>query len=380
MSKDSYSDFIDLCKKSIAERKSMEREPLADSVAVRSAQMGRLNTTLRRSIDNLEEELCRFEKNFVAAGGNVFWANSYKEVHEQMRAVIVEGKYRTATFIDSSDTLLFNELGMDYFMKDEKVTLCEEGQLQLMVADMMVADTGSLLLLNKDKDYIKALNNNAVNVFFVTIDRLLSCAIYAEAYAKAAGDRGRKNTGIPFATFGGSPHCETIVFIVNNQRTELLSHKRQRQILSCLSCGRCEEVCPVDNVIGKEPYDNVFTGPTGRVMLPFMESLEEYRHIVFACTMCGRCEEVCPIMLPIRDMIMASRREFFEKGHIDSRIDGMLTKYRKYVMDRHKMNKSSWMKQQVFSSHLSHEIKDARQLPHFESKTFNEQYIEEHSK
>ena len=209
---------------------------------------------------------------------------------------------------------------------------------------------------------------------------MLSCLTYAESYAKAAGRRGQQDTGMPFTVFGGSQHCKTLVFIINNQRTELLSHQRQRQVLSCTACGRCEEACPVDRVIGKAPYDNVFTGPTGRVMLPFMESLEEYRHTVYACTMCGRCEEVCPIMLPIRDMIMASRREFFEQGSVDSKIEGMLTKYRKYMMDRSKMNKSSWVKQQVFSGHLTHEIKETRQLPHFESKTFNEQYIEEHAK
>lgn len=376
MASNGHIDFLNSASKMIAKGKDSARKPLPHPIQLNPTHLGKLNVALRRSLDNLDEELCRFEKNFSGNGKTMCWAANYNDVFDQLKEIVSQGRYSTVRFVDSPSNQTFEELGIPSFVEDSKLQLADEAQVQLFFADLLIAESGSIVLLDKDNDYLKALNNSSVNIFFTTIDHVVGSMVYADIYSKAAKNPTLEKANPPFILFSGSQNCKTYLFVVDNSRSELLAHKRQRQILACTNCGRCAEVCPVDNVIGTEPYNNVFSGPSGRVMLPFMETVEGYKHVVYACTMCGLCDSVCPMHLPIREMILASRREFLENKDIDSEMEAMVSKYKKYVTDRGKMNKMAWLKQQVFNHHLSREIKESRKIERFADKSFNQLYQE----
>lgn len=335
----------------------------------------RLSAALRRSIENMDEDLCKFERNFLSSGSYICWATDYNDVFDQLKIIFKAGNYHSAVMLDEPKGGILEEIGLPYFLEDEKMTISPEGQVQIMVPDLMVADTGALLLA-KDFGYLDFLHNHKPNIFITSIDRIIGSVTYAEGYSKMLEALQLRDKGQQFTLFSGSPHSKTYLFIVDNQRTQLLAQKLQRQALSCVQCGRCEEVCPVDKIVGKEFYDNVFTGPIGRVVLPFLENVEDYQRVVNACTMCGRCEEVCPIGLPLRDMIIVSRRKFFKEGLLDGSQASAVSKYKKYVTNRVKLNKPAWWKQSVLSKYLSHDFKEAFKPLHFEDKTFNQQNTE----
>ena len=212
-----------------------------------------------------------------------------------------------------------------------------------------------------------------------TINNILSNLSDIDLYTRClSASHLQQNGNENYLVYNGSSINKTFLFIIDNQRSNLLKEKVQRQALTCLNCGRCEKVCPIDNIIGKGPYNNVFTGPIGRVVLPFLEDIDGYKHVVYNCTMCGRCEEVCPIEMPIREMILATRRQLFNDGQLEGKQKLMFSKYRKYMLDRSKMNKSAWMKQQLVNMFLSREVKEDRALPPFANHTFNQTFTEQH--
>ena len=60
--------------------------------------------------------------------------------------------------------------------------------------------------------------------------------------------------------------------IVDNGRSRMLGGKYE-QVLSCIRCGACLDVCPVYRKIGGHAYDAVYTGPIGAVFSPLLDGL-----------------------------------------------------------------------------------------------------------
>ena len=107
-------------------------------------------------------------------------------------------------------------------------------------------------------------------------------------------------------------------------------------------------------------------------MLPHLEMMMGYNHIPYVCTMCGKCEEVCPMQLPLRQMMIATKRELLAQKKVDAPIADTITGYGRYVADRGKMNRPAWMRQRQLKHLASAEIKENRDLPQVAPATFDE--------
>lgn len=377
MNKDYYINFLDACERSIKGNQGPAlfkvEEDNASLFLDKAETTRRFSTMLQRTIENLDEELTRFEKNFSGKNNAVFWASDYQDVFASLKRIFKSQKVRSVRLPNVNASTIFRELGVKYFLQEEKIELREEGDIQFFVADMMLSDTGALLLLNQSNNSYARLTNDKTNIFFTTIDRIMCNSDWAEVYQQLASYRtgGSQQEMI---LYKGSSNCNNYLFIVDNQRTSLLYNKDLRQSLTCLQCGRCNDVCPVMQTIGDEPYNNVFTGPIANITLPYLESLESYMHVIYACLLCGRCEQVCPISLPIRDMIVDSRHSLFVENGLDKKERRMLAVQRKSLMSRSKMNSSRFVKNIKWGRFLSSDIKKSRKLPAFQTNTFNKLY------
>lgn len=377
MNKDYYINFLDACERSIKGNQGpalfKAEEDNASLFLDKAETTRRFSTMLQRTIENLDEELTRFEKNFSGKNNAVFWASDYQDVFASLKKIFKSQKVRSVRLPNVNASTIFRELGVKYFLQEEKIELREEGDIQFFVADMMLSDTGALLLLNQSNNSYARLTNDKTNIFFTTIDRIMCNSDWAEVYQQLASYRtgGSQQEMI---LYKGSSNCNNYLFIVDNQRTSLLYNKDLRQSFTCLQCGRCNDVCPVMQTIGDEPYNNVFTGPIANITLPYLESLESYMHVIYACLLCGRCEQVCPISLPIRDMIVDSRHSLFVENGLDKKERRMLAVQRKCLMSRSKMNSSRFVKNIKWGRFLSSDIKKSRKLPAFQTNTFNKLY------
>lgn len=315
----------------------------------------RLKLALSRSVEHLDEELQRFERAFASSNCQIFWADDFREVHSHLTALFKELKTKQASAADPITHRLFRELGVKELLDNQKIVLTSEAPVQLFVADYMISESGQLLFLDRPLPYLQRLHNGSLNIVFTTIEHILPSP-----------------TLLPGLLFGGASNSRTLLVIADNSRTNLLTHKLQRQALACIQCGRCQQACPVDQVLPEDYYDNVFTGPLGRVVLPFMESPESYGHVVWNCTLCGACEEVCPLQLPLRDMIVASREEFLQGDQLDPHHAERLSKLKRYLLDRSRLNRPAWRKQQNLSKLLPSPLKDKLHLPKFADRSFNQ--------
>lgn len=98
------------------------------------------------------------------------------------------------------------------------------------------------------------------------------------------------------------------VVLLDNGRSELLADAEQRDVLHCVRCGACLNVCPVFRKVGGHSYGTVYGGPIGSVLMPHLGGLEKYQHLSFASSLCGACTDVCPVKIDLHHHLLHNRR------------------------------------------------------------------------
>ncbi|MDO8540120.1 MAG: LutB/LldF family L-lactate oxidation iron-sulfur protein [Opitutaceae bacterium] len=111
---------------------------------------------------------------------------------------------------------------------------------------------------------------------------------------------------------------EMHVIFVDNGRTEVLAGDC-REILRCIRCGACLNVCPVYRQVSGHAYRSVYPGPVGAVLSPLLlgEKFPQKADLPKASSLCGACNEVCPVNIPIPDLLLRLRHRAKEE-HVPS--------------------------------------------------------------
>jgi L-lactate dehydrogenase complex protein LldF len=108
---------------------------------------------------------------------------------------------------------------------------------------------------------------------------------------------------------------EMHVIFVDNGRTEVLASEC-REILRCIRCGACLNVCPVYRQASGHAYRSVYPGPVGAVLSPLLagERFPQLADLPKASSLCGACNEVCPVNIPIPDLLLRLRARSKEEN------------------------------------------------------------------
>jgi L-lactate dehydrogenase complex protein LldF len=89
---------------------------------------------------------------------------------------------------------------------------------------------------------------------------------------------------------------------------------RYREMLACIRCGACLNVCPVYRKAGGAAYGPVYSGPMGAVLLPLLVGLREAPSLPHASSLCGACSEACPVKIPLHELLLDLRRDLVADG------------------------------------------------------------------
>lgn len=106
---------------------------------------------------------------------------------------------------------------------------------------------------------------------------------------------------------------ELHVVILDNRRRALLG-TRYEEMLACIRCGACLNVCPVYRRVGGHAYDAVYSGPMGAVLTPLLSGGEEGCDLPHASTLCGACSDACPVRIPLAEMITTLRADLVDRA------------------------------------------------------------------
>jgi L-lactate dehydrogenase complex protein LldF len=107
---------------------------------------------------------------------------------------------------------------------------------------------------------------------------------------------------------------EMHVIIVDNGRSRILGSKYQ-EVLNCIRCGSCLNVCPVYRQIGGHAYGWVYPGPIGAVITPLLDGLDRWGELPYASSLCAACSDACPVRIPLHELLLELRKDKVKLGN-----------------------------------------------------------------
>jgi L-lactate dehydrogenase complex protein LldF len=187
-------------------------------------------------------------------------------------------------------------------------------------ANFGVCDTGSIVLVTNEGNGRLVSSLPRIHVALIGMERLVASlsdlTVLLRLLARSAtGQRlSTYTTVITGPRRGGERDGpeELHVVILDNGRSKLLGG-RYREMLACIRCGACLNVCPVYRRTGGAPYGPVYSGPMGAVLVPLLAELDHARDLPHASSLCGACSDACPVKIPLHELLLELRRDLVEE-------------------------------------------------------------------
>jgi L-lactate dehydrogenase complex protein LldF len=228
--------------------------------------------------------------------------------------------------------LFADKLGVDYSEDPEVLTKVArrvlrkeflEADAGISGANFAVADTGSIVLFTNEGNGRMVTTLPPIHIAVLTIEKIIpnltDLATFVQLLPRAAtGQQLSSYLSVITGPRKGDDKTgakELHIVLLDNGRSEIV-HGPYREILKCIRCSACLNVCPVFKVIGGHAYGVVYQGPMGVVLTNALEGLEKAHHLADATTLCGACGDVCPVRVPLPHLLAMIREHRAEKKHV----------------------------------------------------------------
>jgi len=191
-------------------------------------------------------------------------------------------------------------------------------------ANFLVADTGMVALSTNEGNGRLTTSIPRIHVVVAGIEKVIPRMSDLAVLWPVLATSG---TGQPITTYStlirgasiaGEPDGprEVHIVLVDNGRTELLADAETEEVLKCIRCGACLNICPIFRQVGGHTYGSIYPGPIGSIFTPRTDSLSEWGHLSYACSLCTACKGVCPVKIDLPKQLLLTRRDFIATGNV----------------------------------------------------------------
>lgn len=260
--------------------------------------------------------------------------------------------------------LFARELGVDYTDDPTELNLIARKHLReiflradvgISGVNMAVAETGSVLLVTNEGNGRLTTTAPGVHIAVMGMERIVpsweDAAVILEVLSRSATGQhlsvySNLVTGPRRQDDPDGPE-EVHVVIVDNGRSDILAGPTA-EILACIRCGACLNVCPVFKSAGGHAYGSVYSGPVGAIVTPGLQGMDPWWDLPYASTLCGACEEVCPVRIQIPSMLLELRRQAASEGRLPGWLQAGVGRYAKTAV-----SPSRWSRAKRWASRLT---------------------------
>ncbi|MCC5805003.1 MAG: iron-sulfur cluster-binding protein [Opitutales bacterium] len=182
--------------------------------------------------------------------------------------------------------------------------------------NFLVADSGRIILVTNEGNARFSIAAPRIQISLVGIEKLIPSDRDLPLFLGLLGRSATAQQLTVYTQFLSGPRREgrpdgpeqLHVILLDNRRSEVLASDC-REILRCIRCGACLNVCPVYRQASGHAYRSVYPGPVGAVLSPLLhgDRFADYADLPKASSLCGACNEVCPVDIPIPDLLLRLR-------------------------------------------------------------------------
>jgi L-lactate dehydrogenase complex protein LldF len=191
-------------------------------------------------------------------------------------------------------------------------------------ANFAAADSGSLVLFTNEGNGRMVTTVPPLHVAILSIEKILPSLEDLPTFIRLLP---RSATGQAITSYvsiitgtrkpGEATGAKELhIVLLDNGRSEILAGEC-REILKCIRCGACMNVCPVYRTVGGHSYGWTYPGPMGVVLTTLLTGMKKSHPLVDASTLCGACVEVCPVRVPLVDHFLTLRQRKVREGFSD---------------------------------------------------------------
>ena len=207
-------------------------------------------------------------------------------------------------------------------------------------ANAAIAETGTIITVTNEGNARLVTTLPRVHVALVGLEKL--CDSVDDAL-KVLRVLPRNATGQHLTSYvswiTGANECQTspggkkvmhVVFL-DNGRLDMAKDPAIAQVLRCVRCGACANVCPVYRVVGGHKYGYVYIGAIGLILTFFYHGRDKARALVQNCINCEACKAVCASGIDLPRIIkdVHSRIQDQEGHPLPSSLLGLVLKNRR---------------------------------------------------
>ncbi|MBJ6117805.1 iron-sulfur cluster-binding protein [Pontibacter sp. BT310] len=264
----------------------------------------------------------------------------------------------------------------------DKYTSAEIG---ITGGNFLLADVGGVAVTENEGNARLSTTFPKTHIAIVGIEKMLPSIMDLDLFWPLLSTSGTGQNVTVYNTIFTGPRQpnekdgpeEMYVILLDNGRTELMSHPEKREALNCIRCGACLNICPVYKNIGGHTYESTYSGPIGSVLTPHFNGMAENKHLSFASSLCGACTSVCPVKINIHNLLLLNRKQSVDMGLADKQEKTAFKFWLKAMKSRKLMNMApSGIKNYVVKYILKDTWSKRREPMKIAPKSFNQLWKE----
>ena len=254
--------------------------------------------------------------------------------HDRPSHILVPAIHRNRAEIRE---IFLREMGdVDPALTDQPAALAEAARLHLRRmflsarvgisgANFAVAETGTLCVFESEGNGRMCLTLPETLITVMGIEKVIpswrDLAVFLQLLPRSStGERMNPYTSMWTGVTPGDGPQQFHLMLLDNGRTAALADETGRQVLHCIRCSACLNVCPVYERTGGHAYGSVYPGPIGAVLSPQLTGVEDNASLPYASSLCGACYEACPVKIDIPSVLVHLRARHVEEARRTHRL------------------------------------------------------------
>lgn len=228
---------------------------------------------------------------------------------------------------------LFQEkLGIPYTEDPPTLTRAARKALRekFLAADMGIsgcnlacAETGHITTVSNEGNIRMATTMPRIHMAFMGMERVIARLKDHDVLFRLLSRGAAAQNMAGYVSYVGGPRTpdqaegpdEFHLIIIDNGRSRILADPEFREVLTCIRCAACLNVCPVYGSIGGHTYGYPYSGPIGAVVTPLMVGVNRAKDLCKGESLCGACRQACPVDNDLPRMLLALRRKLAQGDH-----------------------------------------------------------------
>ncbi|HCU68038.1 MAG TPA: (Fe-S)-binding protein [Desulfomicrobium sp.] len=247
-----------------------------------------------------------------------------------------------------------------------------EADMGISGANFAIAETGTIGLMTNEGNARLVTTLPRVHVAIAGIDKLCGSLNDALKILRVVPKNATGQAITSYVTWiSGANECQSApgnkkemhIIFLDNGRSEMAKDPLFAQVLRCVRCGACANVCPVYRMVGGHQMGHIYIGAIGLILTYFFHGKEKARNLVQNCINCEACKHICAAGIDLPRLIKELHSRILdEEGHpLPSLLLGKLMKNRKLF---HTFLRTAKMAQRPLTGGTQY----IRHLPHIFSK------------